>query len=208
MSRLRGTGRELLALRAYLRAGDSLAERWSWTDKQIAAYPASDEGRAAAADIASVERSFERANAGFGLQANHKPRSLEIQIARWNENQQVGAVAAQLESALSHEFVDAPDPPDAGRLRDALMGWRPSVAAPLAAPGLSPHGQGRAFDFQIEHDGKVIASCEVATVRRQWDEAGWTLRLHAAVVASGRPFAGPLQSPYEPWHYAYQPPVH
>jgi hypothetical protein len=204
LTHLHGTARQLLALRAYLRAGDLLAERWSWTNEQIIAYPASEEGRAAAADIAAVERSFERANRGFGLRANQKPRSLEIQIARWNENREVGDVSAQLESALSRELGDAPD---LDRVREAVKSWRPTIAAPLAAPGLSPHGQGRAFDFQVEHDGKVIAGCEVVTARRQWDEQGWTSKLHEAVVASGRAFGGPLQSPYEPWHYAYQPQI-
>ena len=31
--------RRLLALRAYLRAGDSLAARWSWSQQQLSDYP-------------------------------------------------------------------------------------------------------------------------------------------------------------------------
>jgi hypothetical protein len=91
------------------------------------------------------------------------------------------------------------------RIRDALMGWNPRTAAPLAAPGLSAHGQGRAFDFQIERGGATVAGFDATAARRAWDAKGWTDRLHAAVVASGKPFTGPLHSPYEPWHYAYTP---
>jgi hypothetical protein len=207
LARVHGTGRQLLALRAYLRAGDAMGERWSWTDRQLAAYPTSAEGRTAASDIAAVEQAFGRANPGFRARANQMPRSLEVQIVHWNENPGVGAVAAQFERALSREFAGGSRVPESDRLREALTDWRPTVAAPLAAPGLSPHGQGRAFDFQIEQDGKIVAGCDVATAHRRWDQDGWTSRLHAAVLASGRPFTGPLQSPYEPWHYAYQPPA-
>jgi hypothetical protein len=88
-------------------------------------------------------------------------------------------------------------------LRRALTDWTPNVTAALAAPGLSAHGQARAFDFQVEHDGKVIADIEAASAHQQWDAAGWTRKLHAAVSSAGNRFAGPLASPYEPWHYAY-----
>jgi hypothetical protein len=105
---------------------------------------------------------------------------------------------------MSRQFP-AGTTPSAAPLRARLMAWSPPSAAPLAAPGLSAHGQGRAFDFQIEHEGRPVAEFDAASARRQWDAAGWTRKLHAAVVASGKPFSGPLESPYEPWHYAYQP---
>jgi len=100
--------------------------------------------------------------------------------------------------------VDAAAPsPD--QLRAALKQWNPDVPVALAAPGLSPHGQGRAFDFQVERDGQVIAGAAMASATRQWDAAGWTQKLHAAVIKAGPHFAGPLDSPYEPWHYSYAP---
>ena len=71
--------------------------------------------------------------------------------------------------------------------------------------GLSAHGQGRAFDFQIEHDGKTVAGFDATQARTQWDMKGWTRKLHATALASGRPFVGPLQSPSEPRHSAYAP---
>jgi hypothetical protein len=198
-----GADRRLLALRAYLRAGDSLAGRWSWTQEQLAAYPSSSEGKAAAADIDAVAAQFAAANPGFTLRVNRMPRSLGVQITHWNENRSVGIAAAALASALDRQFGTSSAPPDTAALRAALIAWTPGTAAALAAPGLSAHGQARAFDFQIEHGGKIIAGLDAGAARQQWDDAGWTQKLHAAVAAAGGHFSGPLTSPYEPWHYAY-----
>lgn len=202
-----GADRRLLAVRAYLRAGISLDERWSWSQDRIAAYGSSPEGRAAAADIHAVTTAFAAANPGFTLRVNRMPRSLEAQLARWNDNPSVGRVAAALARALERQFGASAAAPDAAALRAALMSWTPDIAAPLAAPGLSAHGQGRAVDFQVEHQRRVIAGSVSASAHEQWDAAGWTKKLHAAVVAAGNRFSGPLASPYEPWHYAYAAPV-
>lgn len=203
LEQIAGSDRRLLAVRAYLRAGDSLDARWSWSQQQLSAYPTTPEGRAAAADLDAVIAAFSRANPGFTLRVNPMPRSLEAQIVHWNQNRSVGTAAAALATSLEQQFgVDA-SAADARALREALMEWTPGVAAALAAPGLSAHGQGRAFDFQVEHQGKVIAGLEAAAARRQWDAAGWTRKLHDAVSSAGNRFTGPLASPYEPWHYAY-----
>jgi hypothetical protein len=61
----------------------------------------------------------------------------------------------------------------------------------------------RAIDFQIMKDGAIVAPTDTATVKRNWDAPGWTEKLKAAVA--GSKFTGPLQSPYEPWHYEYDP---
>jgi hypothetical protein len=198
-----GADRCLLALRAYLRAGDSLAGRWSWTQQQLAAYPSSPEGKSAAADIDAVLAQFGASNPGFTLRVNRMPRSLEAQIAHWNENRSVGIAAAALANALERQFGAPAAPPETAALRAALINWTPGVAAALAAPGLSAHGQARAFDFQIEQGGRIIAGLDASSARMQWDAAGWTHKLHAAVAAAGEHFSGPLSSPYEPWHYAY-----
>jgi len=197
-----GPDRRLLALRAYLRAGTSLSGRWTWSQQQLSAYASTAEGKAAAADLNAVIAAFASANPGFTLRVNRMPRSLAVQLARWNENRSVGVAATALATALDRQF-GATVVPDAPALRHALMNWTPAVAAALAAPGLSAHGQARAFDFQVEHDGKVIAGIEAASARQQWDAAGWTRKLQAAIRASGNRFAGPLSTPYEPWHYAY-----
>jgi hypothetical protein len=199
-----GPDRRLLALRAYLRAGDSLSGRWSWSQESLSAYAATPEGKAASADIDAVAAAFAAANPGFTLAVNRQPRSLELQIAHWNQNQSVAKVAAGLAATLSQRFSADPAP-GAAELQHALMDWRPAVAAALAAPGLSAHGQGRAFDFQVEHSGQVIAGTESASARQRWDAPGWTQKLHRAMGIAGPHFTGPLASPYEPWHYAYTP---
>jgi hypothetical protein len=203
LMRIKDADRQLLALRAYLRAGDTLSSRWSWSQQQLSAYPTTAEGKAASADIDAVEAAFARANPGYTARANRLPRSLEQQLEHWNQNKAVAVVAAELAASLTRQLLAQPVADD--RIRDALMGWKPSNAAPLAAPGLSAHGQGRAFDFQIERDGQTVAGFDASAARRVWNAKGWTARLHAAVVASGKPFTGPLQSPDEPWHYAYTP---
>jgi hypothetical protein len=205
LAHIAGANRQLLALRAYLRAGDSLATRWSWSQERLSAYPSTAEGKAAAADIDAVAAAFAAANPGFALRVNRQPRSLELQIAHWNDNRSVEAVAAALAASLEQWFAGHGAAIDADELRNALVEWKPAVAAALAAPGLSAHGQGRAFDFQVERDGQVIAGIEAATARQLWDAAGWTRKLQTAVHSAGTHFIGPLQSPYEPWHYAYSP---
>jgi hypothetical protein len=205
LHRIRGADRQLLALRAYLRAGDSLAARWSWSQNQLTRYPTTPEGKAAAADIDAVVAAFAKANPGYDLQVNLQPRSLEVQLAHWNDNASVAAVSETLAESLDRRFGRTASP-STMELRNALMQWTPDNAAALAAPGLSAHGQGRAFDFAVAHNGEVVAGLEAASAHQQWDAAGWTRKLHAAVTASGKPFVGPLQSPYEPWHYAYTPP--
>jgi hypothetical protein len=203
LRRIRGPERQLLALRAYLRAGDTLSSRWSWSQEQLTAYPLSAEGKAVAADIEAVEEIFARDNPGFAARASRMPRSLEVQLEHWNENRTVGAVATDLATSLSGRLKANTASPE--QVRAALIDWKPRTAAPLAAPGLSAHGQGRAFDFQIERDGRVVAGFDAVSAHQRWDSSGWTRKLHAAIASSGKPFTGPLQSPYEPWHYAYTP---
>jgi hypothetical protein len=205
LSRIHPAERQLLALRAYLRAGSGLTQRWSWSQEQQAAYPTSAEGTAALADVDAVERAFADANPGFTARARRMPRSLESQLSHWNENKSVGSVASALQASLTQQFPAGAAPASGSQIRQALSDWAPQVPATLAAPGLSAHGQGRAFDFEIEHDGKTVAGFDASSAHVQWDASGWTDKLHAAVAASGKPFTGPLQSPYEPWHYAYAP---
>jgi hypothetical protein len=205
LSQIVGADRRLLAVRAYLRAGDTLPQRWSWSAQRLADYASTPEGRAANADIDAVAAAFAAANPGFALEVNRQPRSLELQLAHWNENASVKAVAASLVESLEKRFVGSTRIPTADELRAALTAWTPAVAATLAAPGLSAHGQGRAFDFQVVHEGRVTAGLDAAAAHRQWDAAGWTQKLHRAMDAAHGRFIGPLQSPYEPWHYSYIP---
>jgi hypothetical protein len=205
LSQIAGSDRRLLALRAYLRAGDALSERWSWSQAQQSAYAGTAEGRAASFELDAVVAAFAAANRGFTLRVNRRPRSLDAQITSWNENASVGAAAAACASALERRFGAGHAPRSAMELQKALIDWQSDSSATLAAPGLSAHGQARAFDFQIERGGELIAGTDASSARSQWDAAGWTQKLQAAVNSAGNHFTGPLQSPYEPWHYAYLP---
>jgi hypothetical protein len=208
LEQIDGTPRRLLAARVYLRAGNNLRTRWSWSAEEIKAHTSSAEYRALVDATAQVRQKFEAQNPGYTLYTNTEVRSLELQISRYNSNKSVDRVARHLhKSALAELHKPAYGVPaeaaSVERFKKFLTGWRPPVAAPLAAPGISRHGQLRAIDFQVVKDGTIVAPPETATVKRNWDAPGWTEKLQVAV--SGSKFRGPLRSPYEPWHYEYDP---
>lgn len=208
LSAIESPPRRLLALRAYLRAGDSLGSRWSWSTDEIASYTATAEHGQLLAAIAQVQARFAADNPGYSLYANTDVRSFEVQLERWNSNPSVGKVAQQLHSAALRELARnryplQPGEQDIERFSRFLHEWRPTVAAPLAAPGLSKHGRLRAIDFQIMRDGRVVAPTQMDKVAPIWAAQGWTRKLQAATEGSG--FVGPLRSPDEPWHYEYVP---
>jgi hypothetical protein len=200
-----GAPRQLLATRSYLAAGGALPERWSWTEEQIGSFARTPEHRALLAAIERVRTRFEQQNPGYSLYANSEARSLNVQISRWNENPGVARVAWQLHGAavreLQRRVYRTPDATAIDRFAEFLRRWRPSEAAPLAAPGLSRHGQSRAVDFQIVKGDQIVAGADVASVRSIWEGEGWVHRLRLAVGDAS--FVGPLKSPNEPWHYEY-----
>jgi hypothetical protein len=74
------------------------------------------------------------------------------------------------------------------------------------APGLSLHGRGRAYDFQIlDEAGRTVADTSTSTVAAVWEDHGWAEKLSQAVHSASNKFTGPLENPNEPWHYEYQP---
>jgi hypothetical protein len=194
-----GLPRQLLAARAYLRAGAGLRNQWSWSEAQVAEFERSATRQQMLADIKRLTALFESLNPGFTLYVNTEVRSLGVQLERWNKNRTVGLLADELHAAASRAIsVGQP-------LRQFLIDWRPSAAAPLAAPGLGSHGRGQALDFQIRKGERIVAGTEMASVSDDWDAAGWTLKLQRAVERSALPFRGPLLTPREPWHYEYAP---
>lgn len=208
LQQIDGTPRRLLAARAYLRAGDELRTRWSWSTDDIQEHARSPEYRALLDETERVRARFEAQNPGYTLYANTEARSLELQVTRFNTNKSVAKVASSLHSQALTEIgkpgFGSPERADSvQRFKQFLTGWRPPTAVPLAAPGISRHGQLRAIDFQIMKRGAIVAPTETATVKRNWDTPGWTKKLQTAVAGSN--FRGPLESPYEPWHYEYDP---
>jgi hypothetical protein len=189
--------RRLLAAAMYLQAR-GLETRWSWSDEQIRAYEASPEHAAALAAIARVADRFAAENPGFTLRVNTDVRSLDAQLAAWNANASVAASAAPLLEAANPKC--APSAPQ--RFVAWLRGYRPSRPN-LAPPGLSPHGQAQAFDFQVLKGSVIVAPPDAGRIEADWIGAGWAARLAEAIRDAGPAFTGPLAMPNEPWHYAY-----
>jgi len=210
LAQLDGTGRQLLALRSYLRSAAHLAERWSWTEDQIAAFVGSPEERDLQREIDRVRNAFIAANPGFELYVNSEVRSLDVQIEHWNSNDSVTA-AAEAILVAAQALVASPrfpaDRPEQARmaLESFLSGYRPVPTPTIAAPGLSLHGQMRAIDFQVHQGGRVVAGPSTATIARDWVAAGWAAKLDAAVREASDRFAGPQATPPAPWHYTYVP---
>jgi hypothetical protein len=186
LPRIDGGGRRLLALRSYLRSSDRLAERWSWTQEQIAAYEGSPEHRELLGEIVKVREAFARESPGYDLWVNPQVRSLDRQLESWNTNESVTAAAQELSTTVD-ALVNSPSFPanDARDARKALEacldGFRPTSIPTVAAPGLSPHGQMRAVDFQVHHGDQIVAGPRTATIATEWNAAGWAVKLDDAV---------------------------
>ena len=115
LDRVDGAGRQLLALRSYLRASNSLAARWSWSETEIASYEESQQYRDMMAEIGRVAAAFEQSNPGFTLYANSEVRSLDDQIDKWNSNAAVGEIADQLLSAAREQLARSGKSPASAR---------------------------------------------------------------------------------------------
>ena len=210
LAQLDGSGRQLLALRSYLRSAPRLAERWSWTQEQIEAFEGSSEQRDLQQEIDRVRAAFVAANPGFELYVNSEVRSLDVQIEHWNSNASVTAASEEI-LAATQALMAAPgftaDRPEQAReaLKTFLAGHRPVPTPTIAAPGLSLHGQMRAIDFQVHQGGRVVAGPSTATIATDWDAAGWAAKLDAAVREASDRFVGPQATPPAPWHYTYVP---
>ena len=205
-----GTGRRLLAARAYLRAAPQLAERWSWSAADAAAFEGSPEKRELDAAIARVRCSFEAGNPGYTLWINPEFRSLDVQLERWNGNETVALAGEDLLASVRRRLDatsagDASTAADVAALRSLLLEHQPVPVPTLAAPGLSPHGRMRAIDFQVESSGRIVAGTDSASIASEWIAAGWKARLQAAIDSAHAGFHGPLSAPDEPWHYEFRP---
>jgi hypothetical protein len=161
-------------------------------------------------EIAKISEAFARENPGFDLWVNPQVRSLDIQLEHWNTNESVAAAAANLLAAAS-EVVSSPTFPASQparatkALESFLASYVPVPTPTIAAPGLSPHGQMRAIDFQVHQGASIVAGPRTSTIDTEWDASGWSAKLDAAVRSASQRFVGPLSSPREPWHYTYSP---
>ena len=208
LAQLDGTGRQLLALRSYLRSASHLAERWSWTEEEIEAFEGSPEQRDLQQEIDRVRTEFVAANPGYDLYVNSRVRSLDVQVEHWNSNASVKAAADEILAAAQALIASPGFPADRPEqalqsLKTFLSGHRPVPTPTIAAPGLSLHGQMQAIDFQVHKDGRVIAGPSTASIATVWAAAGWAAKLDTAVRAASDRFVGPQAIPPAPWHYTY-----
>ena len=138
LAQLDGPGRQLLALRSYLRSASHLAENWSWTQGQIEAFEGSPEQRDLLREVNSIRTAFIAANPGFELYVNPQVRSLDVQIEHWNSNESVKAAADEILVA-AQALIASPrfpaDRPEQARqaLKTFLSGHRP-VPTPTIMP--------------------------------------------------------------------------
>ena len=205
LARIPDLGARLLALRSYLRAGSTLPQRWSWTEQEIRDFEQSQEYCDAHVELDRVVAAFASAHPGYTLYVNRQVRSLDLQIERWNDNASVDAASEALLNELKQARAPRRRTESPDWLQRTLAGWTLAVPVTLAAPGLSAHGQARAFDFQIERDGVLVAGTETARAAEEWDTPGWTERLQDVVRTVSSRLHGPLEAPHEPWHYVYVP---
>ena len=210
LAEIEGTGLKLLAARAYIRNAAQLDARWSWNDAQIAAYAGSPEQLRLNAAITRVRCAFESANPGHTLFVNETIRSLDVQIARWNRSDTVKRAADNMLELFRAEvdtpaFPKASSPKGVSAFRNLLVSHKPEPTPTLAAPGLSRHGRMQAVDFQVQAGNRIVAGPDASTVTEAWETPGWKAKLKAAVTEANAGFVGPLQNPYEPWHYDFRP---
>jgi hypothetical protein len=211
LAKIKNEDRRYLATTYYVRAGDSIALRWSWTHDQIAAYEQSTEYQETLAEIEKISTRFAADNPKYRLYANVEVRSLEDQLAHWQTVRSIGVVAREFRKAaiaeLAQESYARPQSDESNnRFREFLVAWRASWPPTLAPPGLSLHGKGRAYDFLIQDkNGRTIAGADSATINSIWEKKGWQKKLSSAVHAASDKFVGPLTIPREPWHYEYRP---
>lgn len=206
---IEGTHRKLLALRYYLNREGDLKKEWTWSRTQFEQFKRTKSYRNAIAEVERVKATFAELNPGYTLSTTLEARPLEDQLNSWNTLPSVETAARSLyqqmlQSALDSSINIPPDSLDLLSFRQALRGAELPIIPTVAVPGLSQHGQLRAFDFVIKQGGTVIAGTDAGSASSRWDKAGWTKKLQEAIRASSSSFSGPLRSPYEPWHYTYR----
>jgi hypothetical protein len=208
IARIRAGERRWLAVRGYVRREQKVHTHWSWTAREAAEFRKTAEYRAMIDTIAEVRRRFAALNPGYRLEVITDIRTLETQIGKWNT---VGSIAVagrevvdtSLVILADSSYAEIPDSAGTARFRAFLDGYELVTTPTVAVPGFSDHGQLRAFDFKVYRGGRLIAGTTTATIAKTWDSPGWSCRLNQAICGYGDVFLGPLQEPYEPWHYTW-----
>jgi len=211
LRRIPSSRRRLLAMKYYLRrTPGEIEEKWAWNAGEIRLYRRSKEYGQAAAELDKVTRKFAELNPGYRLEVRMEIRTLGEQVRKWNGVRSIGGAGNELADtclALMADsagfFASEPTPERLTLFADFLRVFEPQTVPTVAVPGLSQHGQLRAFDFSIRRGGAVVAGPSTRSIPSDWDGAGWTVKLGDAICSVSDRFQGPLYDPYEPWHYTY-----
>lgn len=202
-----GTPRKLLALRSYLLTRGFKGE-WAWTNREMAAYRRSLEFRYANAEVDKVISLFQRRHPGLKLRTSKLARSLEEQVALWNTTGSIvvastGLMKHTVRTMVKQDFPDTATKQSLAKFQTLIKNYAVRPVPTVAVPGMSDHGQLRAYDFIIWQGDKILAGSDGASIRNQWIGGGWSDRLRQIVYTASDRFDGPLESPHEPWHYTY-----
>jgi hypothetical protein len=211
LRRIPSTSRRLLAMKYYLRRSrEEIAGKWAWSAEEITRYRRSREYGEAAAELDRIRKRFGELNPGYAIEVRMEIRTLGEQIGKWNATGSIGRAAAEVIDTCLKLLADsagsfAPEPTSESLAAFVtfLKEFEPATIPTVAVPGLSQHGQLRAFDFRIVRGGRVVAGASTGSIPHAWDGAGWTERLGDAICSVSDRFFGPLYDPYEPWHYTY-----
>ena len=199
-------GLQVLALRRYLRLQMrhvDIHQRWAWTPEQARARATTGKAKLLMEEAAKAQVAFAKSNPGYSL-AISPLRSLERQIELWVGNLTAKAAAKALLGLVVAELGEAffAAPPTRAKV-DQFARWLPNRGVnpepSSAAPGTSDHGQLRAVDFVVVRGGQVIAGTRTASIGTDWTTSGWGKKL--ADAAASTQLIGPLEHPFEPWHW-------
>jgi hypothetical protein len=217
---------ELLAIKGYLnpKRGTktlNLEKDWVWNEDQIKAWNQSDEKKHADRALAWVKTKFEALpgmkTKGVRLNYGTTPRDMNKQVELWDKkNPHTGPNARSLYDKALREiskasYPDTPDTEAVGRFSAFLKGAGLPEKVTQATPGLSAHGQSRAFDFTASSD-----KTDPPLHLRDGNPEGWrksgcaaaladATRAYNAEKARGLRVFTPLTAPDEPWHFFYDP---
>jgi hypothetical protein len=208
LSKIPAKERRYLAVRGYVRREQKVHTHWSWTAREATHFRTTPEYRAMMDTIVAIKRRFAALNPGYRLDVVTDIRTLETQIRKWNT---VASIAVSGREVVDTSLIvlsdttwpDVPDAASTARFRTFLDGYELVNTPTVAVPGFSEHGQLRAFDFKVYRGGRLVAGTTTATIRSVWDAPGWSCRLNEAICGYADVFLGPLQEPYEPWHYTW-----
>ena len=176
LDRIPDFSRKILAANVYFRRADELGKAWSRTSKEVTGYKKTDEYARMFVEIEKVKQEFAERNSGYYLKVNIGTRSLETRIQKWNSLRSVGRTAREFIDSCRQEFSDSvykvmPDSIEVERFRAFLRRYEfdKDRVPTVATPGLSKHGQLRAFDFKVMKGRRMIAGANSASIPTKWD---------------------------------------